>query len=128
MDRRSFIAAAAAGGAVALPQAASATPGGDRVTECVVLRAALTNTELFPAAPRPAMNARLRLERHPHRRFDPASIAVLSPEGAPLGYLPPVRSATLAALMDAGVTAEARRLQDTPGGRMVVGVIVQVPV
>ena len=117
MHRRHFLAASCAVVPAALPIASSAAP------RCAqVLTAEVVNRTTNPA---PGEGSPLTLRREPERRFDPASIAVLTPSGAKLGYLPPVRAEVLAALMDAGVPVGAQVNDDDPS-LLMVGIFVTI--
>lgn len=64
-------------------------------------------TNLPEQLPRASLQAGapLRLVREPQRRYDPASVAVLTSQGSRLGYLPADQSRMLAPLLDAGLAA-----------------------
>ncbi|MFC7704822.1 HIRAN domain-containing protein [Plastorhodobacter daqingensis] len=115
MDRRNFIAAglAAAPVAVATPAfAGRAAPAGvaGAGQGWKVLTTRVANRDQFAPATPPAPGARLALVRQRDRRYDANSIQVQAADGQPLGYLPPLGAATLAALLDAGFRAHALRV------------------
>jgi hypothetical protein len=107
-SRRSFIAAAgtlaAAGGAGAATSARGA--GG----EVLFLRTYVTGAErrvvrdasreLSPGAP-------LRLLREPENDYDARAVAVWTPDGTKVGYVPRIDNQGLANLMDAGIVPRA---------------------
>ncbi|MFN4098330.1 MAG: HIRAN domain-containing protein [Pararhodobacter sp.] len=110
MDRRIFLA-----GVAALPGAAMAGTPPDPVAGLVeLLSVRVVNRDLFAAPPPLAQGMRLVLRRDLARGYDPAALAVVTDGGQGLGYLPPVRSQVLAALMDAGVALEARVVSAEP--------------
>ena len=107
MDRRKVLLAG--GGALAaLPFAApaAARPAGIRVLDSYI-----ASRDRFALTAVPGADSVLTLRREPERGFDPRSIRVETAKGVPLGYLPGQSTQVLAALMDAGVRAEARVLQ-----------------
>ncbi|MFD1912751.1 HIRAN domain-containing protein [Halodurantibacterium flavum] len=108
MDRRRFIAS----GVVAAPVLGAgplyAGSGGARGRQDTValLSTRIVNRDRFSATPLPQVGTRLALRREAGD-YDPRRISVLTPEGATIGYLPPVQVGVLAALMDAGASAYA---------------------
>jgi hypothetical protein len=119
MHRRMFLAGA--GGMLALSPLSSGkshAAGGD----VKILSTHVTNRDHFPNAGMPRPNEVLILERAPQRAFNPFSIAVVTPAGQQIGYLPPASTGILAALLDAGFRAFAIQPSHKPTGEPIVDV------
>lgn len=88
-----------------------ATPVAARPSGIRVLDSYIASRDRFALTAVPGADSVLLLRREPERGFDPRSIRVETKEGEPLGYLPGQSTQVLAALMDAGIRAEARVVQ-----------------
>ena len=127
-SRRAVLAAAGglAGGALAGRHrvlAASAPAGELALLETYVAGARADVAETVRGALEPG--APLRLVREPDNDYDGRAVAVWTPDGHKLGYVPRIDNKPLARLMDAGIMPVARvaslgRLRPRPDVRLVV--------
>ena len=102
LSRRRFLAFI--GLAVSAP-AASAAPVTRSPAEIELVRrpvAGLPYYRYAEVADRIAPGLRLTLRREPRNQYDRRAIAVLTEDGAKLGYVPRIDNPALAALMDSG--------------------------
>ncbi len=105
MSRRFFLAGL---GAAAVPASSGATPAVPRTT--TLLRCPIAGLAYYAyprLTARLAAGAAVILQREPANPHDAKAIAVLTTDGAKLGYVPRTSNAPLTGLMDAGYELRA---------------------
>ena len=110
ITRRSLLAVLAA---AAVPAKAAAThPAAPRAIEllCAPI-AGLAYYDYQRLARSLGVDTGVALQREPANPHDPRAIAVLTVDGAKLGYVPRADNAALASLMDAGYALQAEILE-----------------
>lgn len=126
MERRSFLAGIGlAAGALAV--LAPTSRAGAASQPIRLFDARIANRDHFAATRLPEVGAQLSLRRIADRSFDAASIRVDDDAGRGLGYLPPICSGALAALIDHGASAFAVAETATLDGSMRVTVYLGAP-
>lgn len=127
-SRRSFIASA---GTLAVGGGSAAAAVGGTSRDVLLLRSYVAGAERH--AGREALRgltpgAALHLAREPENDYDARAVAVWTPEGRKLGYLPRIDNQALANLMDAGLAPHAciRHIKDA-GRRPAIHIEVRLP-
>lgn len=115
-SRRGFLAAAAAVATAGGAGAALATSAGREVPLLATYVAGAGRHCGPEAFRRIAPGARLVLRREPGNDYDARSVAVWTPAGEKLGYVPRIHNQALANLMDAGLRPVARVADLSPDG------------
>lgn len=117
VTRRGLIAAA--GTAIAAVPMSGAIAAARSEAGVPVLRTyvtGVTSRTVAAARPKLADGAMLHLVREPDNDYDARAVAVFTPEGVKLGYVPRVENQPIANLMDAGLALGVRLTEIRPTG------------